>query len=82
MLGAFAGPETVLRFDEPQALFAQMSDGSPVDGPALQRALAGPVTEVPVSVRLANVAELADLDLWLTVASPDLARLTVTCRSR
>jgi protein-L-isoaspartate(D-aspartate) O-methyltransferase len=77
MLGVFAGPETVLRLDEPQALIAQMSDGSPADGPALQRALAGPVTEVPVRAPLANVAELADLDLWLTVASPDLARLTV-----
>ncbi len=77
MLGAFAGPEQVLRLDEPQALFAQMSDGSPVDGPALQGALAGPVTDVPVRIRLANLGELADLDLWLTVASPDLARLTV-----
>jgi protein-L-isoaspartate(D-aspartate) O-methyltransferase len=77
MLGEFAGPETVLRFDEPQALFAQMSDGSPVDGSALRRALAGPQIDVPVRARLANLAELADLDLWLTVASPDLARLTV-----
>ena len=42
MLGAFAGPERVLVLDEPHALYAQMSDGSPVDGAGLQRALAGP----------------------------------------
>jgi len=77
MLGAFAGPETALRFDGPQALVAQMSDGSPVDGSALQRALAGPVADVPVTAPLASVADLADLDLWLTVSSPELARLTV-----
>jgi len=77
MLGAFAGPETVLRLQEPQALFAQMSDGSPVNGPALQHALDGPVTDVPVRAGLTSLAELADLDLWLTVANPDLTRLTV-----
>ena len=54
MLGAFAGPETALRFGEPQALVAQMSDGSPVDGSALQGALAGPVADVPVTAHLAE----------------------------
>jgi protein-L-isoaspartate(D-aspartate) O-methyltransferase len=77
MLGAFAGPERVLRLDEPQALFAQTSDGSPVDGPALQRALAGPVSDVAVPGRLVSLTDLADLDLWLTVTSADLTRLTV-----
>jgi protein-L-isoaspartate(D-aspartate) O-methyltransferase len=77
MLGAFAGPERVLRLDEPQALFAQMSDGTPVDGPALQRALAGPATDVPVSAVPVCLDDVADLDLWLTVTSPDVARLTI-----
>jgi protein-L-isoaspartate(D-aspartate) O-methyltransferase len=77
MLGAFAGPEHVLRLDEPQPLFAQMSDGGPVDGSALRRALAGPTTNVPIAPALAGLADVADLDLWLTVTSPDLARLTV-----
>jgi protein-L-isoaspartate(D-aspartate) O-methyltransferase len=77
MLGAFAGPERVLVLDEPQALFAQMSDGCPVDGPGLQRTLAGSVTDVPVAARLIGLTDLADLDLWLTITSADLARLTV-----
>jgi protein-L-isoaspartate(D-aspartate) O-methyltransferase len=77
MLGAFAGPERVLRLDEPQALFAQMSDGSPVDGPGLQRALAGSATNVPVTAVPVGLDDVADLDLWLSLTSPDLARLTV-----
>ncbi len=77
MMGAFAGPERVLMLDEPQALFLQMSDGSPVDGPGLQRALAGPATEVPVNARLVGLADLPDLDLWLSVTSADLARLII-----
>jgi protein-L-isoaspartate(D-aspartate) O-methyltransferase len=78
MLGAYAGPEQVLVLDEPRALFAQMSDGRPVDGAALQQALVGPASEVPVAARLVGVTDLADLDLWLTVtSSADLARLTL-----
>ena len=77
MMGAFAGPERVLMLDEPQALYLQMSDGSPVDGPGLQRALAGPATEVPVNARLVGLADLPDLDLWLSVTSADLARLII-----
>ncbi len=77
MLGAFAGPEQVLVLDEPRAMYIQMSDGSPVDGPGLQRALAGPVTDVPVAAPLVGVIDLADLDLWLAVTSADLARLTI-----
>jgi protein-L-isoaspartate(D-aspartate) O-methyltransferase len=77
MLGAFAGPEQVLRLEEPEALFVQMADGSPVDLLALRLALAGPVTTVPVAPDLAGVADIGDLDLWLTLTSPDLARLTI-----
>ncbi len=77
MLGTFAGPEQVFVLDEPRPLFAQMSDGSPVDGPGLQAALAGPVTDVPVADRLPGLPDLADLDLWLSVTNGDLARLTV-----
>jgi protein-L-isoaspartate(D-aspartate) O-methyltransferase len=76
MLGAFAGPETVLRLAEPCPLFAQMSDGSPVDAGALQAALASRAADeqVPWSGRL---ADLADLDLWLTLTAPDLDRVTL-----
>jgi protein-L-isoaspartate(D-aspartate) O-methyltransferase len=76
MLGDFAGPERVFRLDEPEPLFAQMSDGSPIDGSALRRALTGPVTNVAVQA-LVGVGEIADLDLWLTLTNRDLARLTV-----
>jgi protein-L-isoaspartate(D-aspartate) O-methyltransferase len=76
MLGDFAGPERVFRLDEPEPLFAQMSDGSPIDGSALRRALTGPVTTVAVQA-LVGVGEIADLDLWLTLTSRDLARLTI-----
>lgn len=77
MLGAFAGPERVLRLGEPQPLFAQMSDGSPVDAAGLRSALAEPATDVPLSQALVGLSDVADLDLWLTLTSSDLARLTV-----
>lgn len=76
MLGDFAGPERAFRLDRPQPLFAQMSDGSPIDGSALRRALTGPATNVAVPA-LVGLGEIADLDLWLTLTSRDLARLTV-----
>jgi protein-L-isoaspartate(D-aspartate) O-methyltransferase len=76
MLGAFAGPETVLRLAGPFPLFAQMSDGSPVDGAALQTALTARAAEeqVPWS---GGLADLSDLDLWLTLTAPDLDRVTL-----
>jgi protein-L-isoaspartate(D-aspartate) O-methyltransferase len=77
MLGAFAGPETVLRLDGPHALIAQMSDGSPVDEHALQLALAGPSADEQALRRPVNLADLADLDLWLTITSAELDRLTL-----
>jgi len=77
MLGAFAGPEAVMRLGEPAALVFQMSDGSPVDAAALRAALAGEACDASVQVPLAGVAELADLDLWLTMTACGLDRLTV-----
>jgi protein-L-isoaspartate(D-aspartate) O-methyltransferase len=76
MLGAFAGPEEVLRLDEELPLFAQMADGRSVDGSALQTALASPAAEqvVPLS---GGLADLADLDLWLTLTAPVLDRVTL-----
>jgi protein-L-isoaspartate(D-aspartate) O-methyltransferase len=77
MMGAFAGPERVLALDEPRALLLQMSDGSQVDGPGLQRALGGSATDVPVNGPLVGLADLPDLDLWLSVMSTDLVRLII-----
>ncbi|HXW86630.1 MAG TPA: methyltransferase, FxLD system [Streptosporangiaceae bacterium] len=81
MLGAFAGPEEVIRLDEPRALAFQMSDGSPVDIDALASALAGPASDEAVPVVLASIAELADLDLWLTMMAGRVNRLTVLAAS-
>lgn len=76
MLGAFAGPETVLQLDQPHALIAQMSDGSQVDGAALQLALTGPSVDCPALYEPVGLADLADLDLWLTITG-ELDRVTL-----
>jgi protein-L-isoaspartate(D-aspartate) O-methyltransferase len=82
MLGAFAGPEEVIRLGEPPALAFQVSDGYPVDAQGLWAALAGAdAVDAPVSVELATVADVADLDLWLTMTARKLDRLTVVSAS-
>jgi protein-L-isoaspartate(D-aspartate) O-methyltransferase len=78
MLGAFAGPEEVIRLGEPPELAFQVSDGYRVDAQALWAALAGAdAVDASVSVELATVADVADLDLWLTMTARKLDRLTV-----
>jgi protein-L-isoaspartate(D-aspartate) O-methyltransferase len=77
MLGAFAGPETVFRLDRPNALVAQMSDGSPVDLDGLQSALSMAPADEQVMSAPGGPADLADLDLWLTVTAAGLDRVTV-----
>jgi protein-L-isoaspartate(D-aspartate) O-methyltransferase len=77
MLGAFAGPEEVIRLDEPWPMVCQVSDGNPVHARALAAALSGEPSDEPVPVVLASIAELADLDLWLTISAGRLDRLTV-----
>jgi protein-L-isoaspartate(D-aspartate) O-methyltransferase len=77
MLGAFAGPEAVFRLDEPDGLVAQISDGSQVDGFALHQALlTAPAGELPLP-HPGGQADLAELDLWLTVTAAGLDRVTV-----
>jgi protein-L-isoaspartate(D-aspartate) O-methyltransferase len=78
MLGAFAGPEEVISLDEPFGISFQVSDGGPVDAEALRAALAGDdAADEPASVSLPTVADVADLDLWLTMTAAELDRLTV-----
>ena len=77
MMGAFAGPESAILLGEPDVLVAQVSDGSAVDSHALHAALAaGPAAEQGLP-RLGGLAELADLDLWLTMSATTLDRVTV-----
>ena len=77
MLGAFAGPETVLQLDRPHALVVQMADGAPADGAGLQRALARPAAEAAAVASPVNLAEIGDLDLWLTLTDAELDRMAL-----
>ncbi|MGO8956030.1 MAG: methyltransferase domain-containing protein [Streptosporangiaceae bacterium] len=77
MLGAFAGPEQVQRLGTVPGLYVQVADGSPADLDALQLALTGPVADVRPPLRVWNLADLADADLWLTIRHPQLDRMTV-----
>jgi protein-L-isoaspartate(D-aspartate) O-methyltransferase len=76
MMGAFAGPESVIRLGTPN-LVAQASDGRAVDPYALQAALAGPPAAELVLPRPGGLTEVADLDLWLTMSAAALDRVTV-----
>ena len=78
MLGAFAGPEEVIRLGEPTGITFQISDGYPVNARALRAVLAaGEAVDEPVLVNLVTMADVADLDLWLTMTASELDRLTV-----
>lgn len=77
MLGAFAGPETVFQAGGPQALIGSMADGAPADISAIQAALAGPAVDEVVRVPVSSLADLSDLDFWVTIAAASLDRITV-----
>jgi protein-L-isoaspartate(D-aspartate) O-methyltransferase len=77
MLGAFAGPQALLRLGGQEQTVALIADGATADGRAVHLALTGPVTDLPTGLVVADPAELGDLDLWLTITEPELERLTV-----
>ncbi len=77
MLGAFAGPEQVVRIGTENPLYVQPADGGPVDADAFAAALAGPAVDVPAGLDLTDPMTLADLDLWLTLTQPGLGRVTL-----
>ena len=77
MLGAFAGPETVVRIGESAVLVVQVSDGSAVEPHALQTALVGQPAAEQVLPQPGGWQELGDLDLWLTLNAAELDRVTV-----
>jgi protein-L-isoaspartate(D-aspartate) O-methyltransferase len=77
MAGPFAGPESFLPLGPQPGLQVQADDGRPLDARAVYQALTGTVTDVPAQLRSASMAEVGDLDLWLTLTEPSLTRLTL-----
>jgi protein-L-isoaspartate(D-aspartate) O-methyltransferase len=80
VVGAFAGPESVLPLGPQPGLHADTADGTAPDADGLYQALAGPAVQVPTGLQAADVPELADLDLWLTVTEPALSRVNLLGR--
>lgn len=82
MTGLSAGPETFVPLGPQPGLHALVTDGpAPAAGP-LYEALSGPAAELPASPRLrvGDIAELADLDLWLALTEPGLSRVNLMGR--
>jgi protein-L-isoaspartate(D-aspartate) O-methyltransferase len=77
MMGAFARPQLALRLGGPDVVLVQVAEDVAVDAEAVRRALAAPFADVESGLRVADQAELADLDLWLTLTEPGLCRLVV-----
>jgi protein-L-isoaspartate(D-aspartate) O-methyltransferase len=77
MVGAFAGPHSMLKLGGQESAVALVADGGRADAAALHAAITGPVTDVLAGVEVTDQAELGDLDLWLTISQPGLDRLTV-----
>jgi hypothetical protein len=76
MLGAFA--EAPFRpLGLAPGLYVQADDERDVDLDELAMALGGPASDAGTGVRARGRDELADLDLWLTLTQPALARLTI-----
>ena len=80
MAGVFGTPESFVPVGPQPGLHVQTDDGRPLDAVALYAALTGPVTDVPSGVPIAGLGELADADLWVTLTTPGLVRLTITGR--
>jgi protein-L-isoaspartate(D-aspartate) O-methyltransferase len=75
MLGAFARPQIALRLGGSDVVMIQIADDGDVDPEAVRGALAGPYVEMETGIRVGDQAELADLDMWLTLTEPQLRRL-------
>jgi protein-L-isoaspartate(D-aspartate) O-methyltransferase len=80
MAGAMSGPESSIALGPQPGLHAQAVDGPVPEADGLYEALSGPATEEPTGLWAASIAEVADLDLWLTLAVPGLTRLKMMGR--
>jgi protein-L-isoaspartate(D-aspartate) O-methyltransferase len=77
MTGAFADPEPFRPLGLAPGLYVQTDDGRVLDLGELAAALSGPASDAGAGVRARSRDELSDLDLWLTLTQPGLARLTI-----
>jgi protein-L-isoaspartate(D-aspartate) O-methyltransferase len=80
MTGPATGPESLLALGPQPGLHAFAVDGPAPEAEQLYEALCGPVTAAPAGLHAASTAELADLDLWLTLTEPSLTRLSMMGR--
>lgn len=82
MTGLSAGPEAVVPLGPQPGLHAVVADGAEPGARPLYEALSGPAAAVPVpsGLQVGDVAELADLDLWLALTEPDLSRVNMMGR--
>jgi protein-L-isoaspartate(D-aspartate) O-methyltransferase len=78
--GGLAGPESVLPLGPRPGLHAYAVDGLVPDPVALYRALAADPANVATGLQAADIEELADLDIWLTLTEPSLGRLSLLGR--
>jgi hypothetical protein len=72
MAGAMSGPESLIALGPQPRLHAQAVDGPVPEAIALYEALSGPAAEEPTGLWASSIAEVADLDLWLTLTEPGL----------
>jgi protein-L-isoaspartate(D-aspartate) O-methyltransferase len=77
LAGALAGPEVLIRAGPPPGIRFATDDGRPLDAEATYAALAGPGVVVVAELPSVSQAELTDVDLWLTLAEPELVRVSV-----
>ena len=80
MAGAMARPESLIALGPQPGLHAQAVDGPAPTAGELYEALSGPAEEEASGVWASSIAQVADLDLWLTLTEPGLTRLNLMCR--
>ena len=74
------GPESLIALGPQPGLHAQAVDGPVPGANALYEAFSGPAAEEPTGLWASSIAEVADLDLWLTLTEPGLTRLNLMGR--
>jgi hypothetical protein len=74
------GPESLTALAPQPGLHAQAVDGPVPGANALYEAFSGPAAEEPTGLWASSIADVADLDLWLTLTEPGLTRLNLMGR--